>query len=47
MKLQTDLRELIREIGPSLGNLYTEKKLDWAAIQTSFRNNLKPTKKEE
>jgi len=36
-QLQTDLRGFIKEIGPSLGELYHGKNLDWAAIQERAR----------
>jgi len=36
-KLQTDLREFVKDIGPSLGELYTDEKLNWADFQMSLR----------
>ena len=36
-QLQSDLRQFIKEIGPSLGELYHGKNLDWAAIQERAR----------
>jgi glycerol-3-phosphate O-acyltransferase/dihydroxyacetone phosphate acyltransferase len=54
-QLQTDLRSFIKEIGPSLGELYHGKNLDWAAIQERTRKekdlileaSLQETKKEK
>lgn len=40
-QLEQDLREFIRMIGPSLGELYTEKELDWAQFQQAYRNTKK------
>ena len=37
-KLQRDLREFIRKVGPSLGDVYSEKELDWADFQQNLRN---------
>ena len=36
-KLQDDLRELVKIIGPSLGELYTDKELNWADFQQHAR----------
>lgn len=36
-RLQTDLREFVKDIGPSLGELYTDEKLNWADFQMSLR----------
>ena len=36
-KLQADLRALIRQIGPALGEIYYGKDLDWKAIQEKSR----------
>jgi glycerol-3-phosphate O-acyltransferase/dihydroxyacetone phosphate acyltransferase len=36
--LQNDLRDFIKTIGPSLGEVYSEKKLDWADFQQNMRN---------
>jgi len=39
LELQNDLRKFIKTIGPSfLGDIYTEKELDWALFQHSSRN---------
>jgi glycerol-3-phosphate O-acyltransferase / dihydroxyacetone phosphate acyltransferase len=54
-QLQSDLRSFIKEIGPSLGELYHGKNLDWAAIQERARKekdllleaSLQETKKEK
>jgi len=35
--LQNDLREFVKTIGPSLGDLYTDKKLNWADFQQHAR----------
>ena len=35
--LQTDLRKVIRHIGPSLGNIYYEKDLNWQKITTETK----------
>jgi len=52
-KLQADLRDFIRMIGPSLGDVYSEKKLNWADFQQNMRrhsklnlNHLSETKKD-
>jgi glycerol-3-phosphate O-acyltransferase/dihydroxyacetone phosphate acyltransferase len=37
--LREDLRAFIRLIGPSLGELYYGKELDWTAIQETFRRS--------
>ncbi len=37
--LQADLREFIKRIGPSLGDVYSEKKLNWADFQRNMRKN--------
>jgi glycerol-3-phosphate O-acyltransferase/dihydroxyacetone phosphate acyltransferase len=39
-ELQEDLREFIRELGPSLGEIYYGKVLDWAAIKEESRSTL-------
>lgn len=45
MQLQIDLRKFIKELGPSLGELYYGKELDWKAIQEqSRRESLKKEK---
>lgn len=36
-ELQRDLRRFIKKLGPSLGELYYGKKLDWTAIQENSR----------
>lgn len=36
-ELQKDLRDFIRKIGPSLGDVYTNKELDWADFQHTVR----------
>merc|ERR1711971_1045339 len=36
-KLQNDLRQFVKDIGPSLGKLYTEKELNWADFQMTSR----------
>lgn len=36
-KLQKDLRDFVRFIGPTLGELYHGKDLDWTAIEETFR----------
>lgn len=36
-KLQKDIQEFIRMIGPSLCDLYTEKQLDWAQFLKNSR----------
>jgi hypothetical protein len=36
-ELQKDLREFVRAIGPSLGELYTDKTLNWADFQQTLR----------
>jgi glycerol-3-phosphate O-acyltransferase/dihydroxyacetone phosphate acyltransferase len=36
-ELQKDLREFVRAIGPSLGELYTDKTLNWADFQQALR----------
>lgn len=46
-KLQKDLHKFIRMIGPSLGNVYTEKTLDWAEFQESSRKSITSNKKVE
>lgn len=37
MKLQADLRQFVRELGPSLGDIYYGKDLDWKSIQEKVR----------
>jgi len=42
-KLQKDIQEFIRMIGPSLGDLYTEKQLDWAQfLENSRKASISP-----
>ncbi len=36
-RLQKDLREFIKNIGPSLGDVYSNKELDWADFQQTLR----------
>ena len=36
-ELQQDLREFVKMIGPSLGEIYTDKKLNWADFQQNMR----------
>jgi glycerol-3-phosphate O-acyltransferase/dihydroxyacetone phosphate acyltransferase len=36
-QLQMDLRDFVRTIGPSLGDVYSMKNMDWAAFQHSSR----------
>jgi glycerol-3-phosphate O-acyltransferase/dihydroxyacetone phosphate acyltransferase len=38
-RLREDLKTFVRLIGPSLGELYYGKELDWAAIQETFRRS--------
>jgi len=40
-KLQRDLRQFIKRVGPSLGDVYSEKELDWADFQQNLRNERK------
>ena len=40
-QLQRDLGEFIKMIGPSLGDVYSEKELDWADFQQNLRNEKK------
>jgi len=42
-ELQEDLREFIRELGPSLGEIYYGKDLDWAAIKEESRSKVTTT----
>jgi len=44
-ELQKDLQEFIRMIGPSLGDVYTEKQLDWAQFQRNSREATTPQSK--
>mmetsp|Transcript_8088 Transcript_8088/g.11560 ORF Transcript_8088/g.11560 Transcript_8088/m.11560 type:complete len:290 (-) Transcript_8088:74-943(-) len=44
INLQIDLREFIRKIGPTLGDVYTEKYLDWAKFQKNHRITAKSDK---
>jgi len=46
-KLQSDLRKFVREIGPSMGELYYEKELNWREIQEKWRKNKESTLLEE
>ena len=46
-QLQSDLLEFVRMIGPSLGDVYTEKKMDWAEFQKTSRESLKSCSKDE
>lgn len=39
-ELQHDLRELIKKIGPMLGEVYFEKDLDWGSIRRKSRMSL-------
>lgn len=39
--LQKDLRAFIKRIGPELGDLYYENKVDWAALQETYRRRVK------
>jgi len=48
--LADDLRRTIRTIGPSLGDLYFEKEVDWTVVQENMKklgNVSSSTKKEE
>merc|ERR1711862_909505 len=38
-QLQSDLRSFVRELGPTLGDLYYEKELNWREIQEKWRKN--------
>jgi glycerol-3-phosphate O-acyltransferase/dihydroxyacetone phosphate acyltransferase len=40
-KLRKDLRDFINTIGPTLGDVYSEKKIDWADFQQNLRNERK------
>mmetsp|Transcript_5986 Transcript_5986/g.7629 ORF Transcript_5986/g.7629 Transcript_5986/m.7629 type:complete len:687 (-) Transcript_5986:6-2066(-) len=46
MQLRKDLRRFIHDIGPKLGDVYSEKDLDWADFQKSIRISLKEGKKD-
>jgi len=46
-QLQIDLREFVRTIGPSLGDVYSMKKMDWAAFQQTSRQELRANLKLE
>lgn len=46
-QLQEDLRLFIRRIGPSLGQLYYGKDLDWNAIQAEYRKQQEAEKAQE
>jgi len=37
--LRSDLQIFIRKVGPSLGDVYTEKTLDWAQFQEVARTH--------
>lgn len=37
MKLQADLRQFVKFLGPALGEIYYGKEVDWKAIQESYR----------
>ena len=37
-QLQKDLADFIKMVGPSLGDVYSEKELDWADFQQNLRN---------
>jgi len=39
MKLQTDLRQFIKQLGPILGDVYYEKELDWKMFQLKKRGS--------
>jgi glycerol-3-phosphate O-acyltransferase/dihydroxyacetone phosphate acyltransferase len=40
-QLQIDIREFVRTVGPSLGDVYSMKTMDWAAFQQSSRQELR------
>jgi len=46
-KLSSDLSAFIKEIGPSLGDLYYSENLDWSEIQSRTRYSTKKEGKEE
>ena len=45
--LQDDLRAFIRRIGPSLGELYYGKELDWTLIQETYVESTRKEQQEE
>lgn len=46
-ELQSDFREFVKMIGPTLGEVYTEKKLDWAEFQKNSREITKTYSKDD
>jgi len=46
-QLQIDIREFVRAIGPSLGDVYSSKNMDWAAFQQNSRQELRSNLKLE
>jgi glycerol-3-phosphate O-acyltransferase/dihydroxyacetone phosphate acyltransferase len=46
-QLQMDMREFVKTIGPSLGDVYSMKTMDWAAFQQNSRQELRSSLKQE
>jgi len=46
-KLRHDLRQLVKEIGPTMGDLYFGKEVDWTSIQEQIRRKQQQLKKSE
>ena len=46
-QLQMDIREFVKTIGPSLGDVYSMKNMDWAAFQQNSRQELRSSLKQE
>jgi glycerol-3-phosphate O-acyltransferase/dihydroxyacetone phosphate acyltransferase len=46
-KLQSDFREFVRMIGPTLRDVYTEEKMDWAEFQMTSREITKSYSKDD
>lgn len=46
-QLQIDIRDFVRTIGPSLGDVYSMKNMDWAAFQQNSRQELRSNLKLE